>query len=179
MKILLVHKRRYLLIEQWYHDYMANSDGPFDWEDENDPVFISDDDYSGEETTPLEDFRRLMIQDRIISEFVNEAWDFGGIATISDVINHIERKIGWRTEIIADKSALDDYMFFEHDTFHRDIWDAYVNSDEYQDLVYEVAYQSEIAMQAFTRRASGHLTTKDRFKKTARNLIYKLARYFD
>ena len=158
---------------------MSNSDGPFDWEDENDPVFISDDDYSGEETTPLEDFRRLMIQDRIISEFVNEAWDFGGIATIADVVNHIERKIGWRTEIIADKSALDDYMFFENDVFDRDVWDTYTNSDEYQDLVYEVAYQSEISMRLFAKRECGKLTAKDRFKTVARNSLYKLVRYFD
>ena len=158
---------------------MANSDGPFDWEDENDPVFISDDDYSGEETTPLEDFRRLMIQDRIISEFVNEAWDFGGIATIADVVNHIERKIGWRTEIIADKSALDDYMFFENDVFDRDVWDTYTNSDEYQDLVYEVAYQSEISMRLFAKRECGKLTAKDRFKTVVRNSLYKLVRYFD
>jgi hypothetical protein len=158
---------------------MPNSEGPFDWEDENDPVFISDEDYSGEESTPLEDFRRLMIQDRIISDFVNEAWDFGGIATIADVVNHIERKIGWRTEIIADKSALDDYMFFENDVFDRDIWDTYTNSDEFQELVYEVAYQSEFSMRLFAKRECGQLTVRDRFKIAVRNLLYKLARYFD
>jgi len=179
MKILLAHKKRYLLTARWYHKYRPNSEGPFDWEDENDPVFISDEDYSGEESTPLEDFRRLMIQDRIISDFVNEAWDFGGIATIADVVNHIERKIGWRTEIIADKSALDDYMFFENDVFDRDIWDTYTNSDEFQELVYEVAYQSEVSMRLFAKRECGQLTVKDRFKITVRNLLYKLARYFD
>ena len=158
---------------------MSNSDGPFDWEDENDPVFISDEDYDEEETTPLEDFRRLFIQDRIISEFVNEAWDFGGIATIADVMNHIERKIGWRTEVIADKSALDDYMFYQHDTFHPHIWDAYTNSDEYQDLVLGIAYECDIAMQSFVTRSIGGLTTKARLRKIARNMAKKLVRYFD
>jgi hypothetical protein len=158
---------------------MSNTDGPFDWEDENDPVFISDEDYDDEETTPLEEFRKMMIQDRIITDFIDEAWEFGGIATISDVINHIERKIGWRTEIIADRGALDDYMFYDYSQFNPHLWDLYTNSDEHQELVIDVAYESEVAMHRFVKRAAGKLTTKDRFKALARKLLRNLVRFFD
>lgn len=158
---------------------MSNTDGPFDWEDENDPVFISDEDYDDEEATPLEEFRKMMIQDRIITDFIDEAWEFGGIATIADVVNHIERKIGWRTEVIADRGALDDYMFYQHNVFNPNIWDLYTNSDEHQDLVMDVAYECEVAMHRFSMRAAGKLTTKDRFKMAASKLLKKLARYFD
>jgi len=158
---------------------MSNTDGPFDWDDENDPVFISDEDYDDEDATPLEEFRKMMIQDRIITDFIDEAWEFGGIATIADVVNHIERKIGWRTEVIADRGALEDYMFYSHNIFNPHIWDLYTNSDEHQDLVIDVAYECEVAMQRFALRAAGKLTTKDRFKALARKMLRNLARYFD
>ena len=70
-------------------------------------------------------------------------------------------------------------MFFDNDIFDRDIWDSYTNSDEYQDLVYEVAYQSEAAMRLFAKRECGKLTAKDKFKTLVRNLLHKLVRYFD
>lgn len=158
---------------------MSNTDGPFDWEDENDPVFISDEDFDDEETMPLEDFRRMIIQERIIKDFVEEAWEFGGIATVADILNHIERKVGWRTEVIAESSALDDYMFYKHGTFSPHIWDFYTNSDEYDELVLNVAYESEIAMQRFTKRVTGSTTNKDTFKSFGRKLAQKLVRYFD
>lgn len=159
---------------------MSNTDGPFDWDDENEPVFISDEDYEGhEEPTALEEFRRLMMQDRIIQEFVNDAWKFGGLETISDVINHIERKAGWRMEIIADAANLDNFQFYRYDSFVPINWELYMNSDEFSDLVLDIAYESEMAMRKFAKRANADLSTRERFALLGRNLAKKLMRYFD
>lgn len=159
---------------------MSNTEGPFDWDDENDPVFISDEDFEpSAEPTALEEFRRMMMQDRIIQDFINDAWQFGGIETIADVINHIERKAGWRVEIISDAAVLDNYQFYKYDTFNADNWELYVNSDEFSDLVLDVAYESEMAMRKFVKRTSDTITTKQRFMEVGQKLAKKLVRYFD
>jgi hypothetical protein len=159
---------------------MSDAGGPFEWDEENEPVFISDEDFDDQpEAMAIEEFRRMMLHDRIISDFVNEAWEVGGIDTITEVLSHIERKVGWRTEILATSGALDDIMLYEHETFNPLVWDFYTNSDEHEQLIYDVVYESEIAMRKFARRLAGKETTKDRFKEVGRKLAKKLMRFFD
>jgi hypothetical protein len=160
---------------------MSNIGEPIDWDDDSDPVnmeeeYHMDDD---EEGTSLEDFKRLVHQERIITRFVDEAYMFGGAATIADVLNNIDRKMGWRTEIIGEASALDDTMLFVYNSFNPDAWDLWTNSDENMKLRLDVAYEASIAMRQFAQKLTGNTTTKGRFRLLGRSIAQKLMRFFD
>lgn len=160
---------------------MSNIGEPIDWDDDNDPVHMEDEYHidDDDEGTSIEDFQRLVHQEKIITNFVNEAFMFGGAATIVDLLNNIDRKMGWRTEIIGEASALDDTMLYVYNSFDPDAWDLWVNSDENTKLRLDVAYESAIAMRQFAQKLTGNTTTKSRFRGVGRLLFQKLMRLFD
>jgi hypothetical protein len=82
--------------------------------------------------------------------------------------------MGWRTEIIADKNALDDYMFYRHETFDEEIWSYYANSDQYSELIHKVAFLSEHAMSDFVELYSKSGSPKKTFRKQLRNIAWKV-----
>lgn len=166
---------------------MSDTAGQPEWDDD-DPIFISEEglefDEDGnlvaEQFDPIDmdEFRKLMLQDRIISDFIEDAMQFGGTATIIDIVNHIERRLGWKMEIIADKGAVDDSLFFQWDTFNPEAWEFFSNSDEYLELTRRVGFESILATQNFTKRITGNQSNGERVKlfitKTLKRIIEHL-----
>lgn len=109
----------------------------------------SDDDPSDIELAALNSFEKSMFENKVIRTFVRNAHEFGGISTLLEVITQIERRMGWKMEIIADRDAVDDYMFYRHETFDEDLWSHYINSDKCEDLIRQTAFLSTRAMGDF------------------------------
>ena len=115
-----------------------------DWDDEEDLTDLSDDDITQDELNEaITEMHKSIFESKVISTFVQNAHEFGGTNTLMEVINAVERKLGWRTEIVADKNALDDYVFYKYETFNEDMWDHYINSDKFVQLSCDVAYISQ------------------------------------
>lgn len=167
---------------------MSDTAGQPEWDDD-DPIFISEDGLefdddgnliSGDmEPIALDEFRKLMLQDRIISDFIEDAINFGGTATIIDIVNHIERRLGWKMEIIADKGAVDDTLFFQWDTFNPEAWEFFTNSDEYTELTRRVAFESILATQNFTKRITGNQSDGERVKLFIVRLLKRIIEHLD
>jgi hypothetical protein len=153
-----------------------SDDEDFGWDEEDiEEMEASIDapyDYEKDEGSALSEMQKHMFENRVISTFVRNAYDFGGTNTLLEVLGHVERKMGWRTEIIADRNALDDYMFYRHETFDEDVWSYYANSDEYEELVRQIAFISEKAMSDFVELYSETSTPKKTFKKKLRKLAW-------
>ena len=144
---------------------MSNSSEYPDWldDEENAPddeslnsrnfPYDQDDDLSDDpsdiELIALNSFEKSMFENKVIRTFVRNAHEFGGIGTLLEVVNQIERQMGWKMEIIADRDAVDDYMFYRHETFDEDLWSHYTNADRYEDLVRQTAFLSTRMMGDF------------------------------
>lgn len=153
---------------------MSDASNSPEWEDDDELIDlneIDDDDAAGEALT---EFQRAMFENKVIHTFISNAFDFGGVNTLIEVFNHAERKMGWRTEIVADKNALDDYMFYRYGTFDEEIWNYYTNSDEYQKLVHDVAFVSSRSMMDFADKYSGQRTPKKIIRAKFRKLLWKV-----
>ena len=107
------------------------------------------DDPSDIELAALNSFEKSMFENKVIRTFVRNAHEFGGISTLLEVVNQIEKRMGWKMEIIADRDAVDDYMFYRHETFDEDLWSHYTNSDRYENLVHQIAFLSTRVMSNF------------------------------
>jgi hypothetical protein len=154
---------------------MASNDDYSEW-DEEDIAGLDDESYErdGDEDSPMSELQKSMFESRVIGTFVRNAYEFGGTNTLLEVLSCVERKMGWRTEIIADKNALDDYMFYRHETFDEEIWSYYANSDQYSELIHKVAFLSEHAMSDFVELYSKSGSPKKRFRKQMRNIAWKV-----
>jgi hypothetical protein len=152
---------------------MSDSSSSPEWEDDDELIDLNelDEDMPAE---ALSEFQRAMFENKVIHTFVRNAFDFGGANTLIEVFNQVERKMGWRTEIIADKNALDDYMFYRYETFDEEIWNFYVNSDEYQELTYRIAYLSTEAMLSFADKYARRRTMKEAVRARVRKLLWKV-----
>lgn len=153
---------------------MGKSDEYSDW-DEEEGLAGSENDYDeyDDDSGPsnaLNEFQKSIFENKVINTFVRNAHEFGGIDTLLEVLNHVERKMGWRTEIIADKNALDDYMFYRHESFDEDLWLHYTNSHQYETLVHNISYLTEKSMCDFVDVYNNGRTIKQVF-------IYKLRRF--
>lgn len=154
---------------------MSEADDYQEW-DEEDLADIEQDPYNqeDEESPAISDLQKSMFENRVIRTFVKNAYDFGGTNTLLEVLTHVERKMGWRTEIIADKNALDDYMFYRHETFDENIWSHYANSDQYEELTRRVSFMSEKAMGDFVELYSTAGSPRDTIRKKLRDLAWKV-----
>lgn len=163
---------------------MSNSSEYPEWEEEDETSYITnsqydqDDDLSDEyreiELNALDAFEKSMFENRVIHTFVNNAYEFGGLNTLLEVLTRIERKMGWKMEIIADRDAADDYMFYRHETFDEDLWGHYVNSDQYEDLVRQVAFLSTRAMGDFIDTYSVGSSIKKSIMARFRRFFWKI-----
>lgn len=163
---------------------MSNSSEYPEWEEEDETSYITnsqydqDDDLSDEyreiELNALDAFEKSMFENRVIRTFVNNAYEFGGLGTLLEVLTQIERKMGWKMEIIADRDAADDYMFYRHETFDEDLWGHYVNSDQYEDLVRQVAFLSTRAMGDFIDTYSVGSSIKKSIMARFRRFFWKI-----
>lgn len=148
-----------------------------DWDDDDDiPGRMEDGlDVSEEEISEaLGGMRRSAFENRVIKTFIDNAHEFGGTNTLLEVINSIERKMGWRSEFLADKNALDDYVFFAYETFHEDMWGYYSNSDSFSQLTYDVAFLAERNMTDFTDTYMNGPSLKSSAKSKLRNILWRI-----
>jgi len=163
---------------------MSNSSEYPEWEEEDETSYITnsqydqDDDLSDEyreiELNALDAFEKSMFENRVIRTFVNNAYEFGGLGTLLEVLTQIERKMGWKMEIIADRDAADDYMFYRHETFDEGLWGHYANSDQYEDLVRQVAFLSTRAMGDFIDTYSVGSSIKKSIMARFRRFFWKI-----
>jgi len=159
---------------------MSESDDYPEWEEEDlsniesEPYNQEDD----EESNGMDALQKSLFENRVIRTFVKNAFEFGGTDTLLEVLTQVEHKMGWRTEIIADKNALDDYMFYRHQTFDEQIWSHYANSDQYRELTQKVALMSERAMSDFVEAYSSSESTRKVFRKKLRDLAWFFVKKF-
>jgi hypothetical protein len=153
-----------------------------DWDDDEELTDLNEDeelDVSEEEINEaMSELHKSLFESKVIGTFVKNAYEFGGAGTLFEVLNSVERKMGWRTELVADKSALDDYMFYRYETFDEDVWEYYVNSDEYQKLIHEVAHLSQSSLYRFADKYSRGSTPREIVRGRMRNLLWRLYKKF-
>ncbi len=163
---------------------MSNSSEHFEWEEEDESSYIrnsqydQDDDLSEEyrdiELNALDAFEKSMFENKVIRTFVINAYEFGGLSTLLEVVSQIERKMGWKMEIIADRDAVDDYMFYRHETFDEDLWNHYINSDQHEGLVRQVAFLSTRTMGDFIDTYSKGPNIKKSILARFRKLLWRI-----
>lgn len=155
---------------------MSDGSGTPDWEDDDELIDLNelDDDSDGEEMgEALSEFQRSMFESKIIHTFISNAFEFGGANTLVEVLNHAERKMGWRTEIIADRNALDDYLFYRYGAFDEAAWEYYVNSDEFLDLTRHISFLSTSSMLTFGDRLYRQRSWREHVRSGIKKLLWK------
>jgi hypothetical protein len=159
---------------------MSESPNSPDWDDEDpatfdgdEPIFIDDEDFPGE-IPSLTELKREIFQDRVIHSFVREAWGFNGREAINEIILEVERKMGWKLEIVATQGAVDNSLMDLKNTFDEDAWIHYLMSDEYRVMTYRVLYESELAVDDFMVRFYGNLPLGARIRRYIKNKLWNL-----
>ena len=126
---------------------MSDSMNSPDWDDDE-PIFIDDDDFEGDSLS-LDELKKEIFQDKIIHGFVQEAFQFNGREAINEILSEIERKMGWKLEIIATRGSIEDAVLERTNTFDEDAWIRFLMSDVYDRMSYRVIYESELAVDEF------------------------------
>lgn len=152
----------------WDDEFLAEGGlDPYDYEK-------NDNNHEKDDILGISELQKSMFENKVINTFVKNAYEFGGTSTLLEVLTQVERKMGWRTEIVADKNALDDYMFYRHKTFDEDIWSYYSNSDEYEELLERISFLSEQAMTEFVNLYAGSKNTKNIIRKKLHNIVWTI-----
>jgi hypothetical protein len=153
-----------------------------EWDDDEELTDLDDEeglDVSEEELNEaMSELHKSIFENKVISTFVKNAYDFGGTNTLLEVVNCVERKMGWRAELVADRAALDDYMLYRFETFDEEIWEHYLNSDEYQELIYDVAHMSQQSLYRFADKYSVGTSPKQMLRNRVRNMLWRLYKKF-
>lgn len=153
-------------------DFFA--DDMFDWEDDDD-IEISTESLTEEEMEEMDDAWTLHRQ-RQINAFVKAAFNNDGPTAMTELLIAIERHTDWRLEIIADKAGLESMTFHMYDGFDPMLWESFINSDSYRDMVYEITAVSNRRAQEFVEEFLG-------IKRTARervaSALRRVAELFD
>lgn len=126
----------------------------FNWEDDDDDIEISTDEMSQDEIDDMDD-AWILHRQRQINIFVKAAFENDGVDAMNDLLLAIERNTNWRLEIIADKSGLESMTFHMYDAFDENMWEHFVNSDDYREMVYEVTDVSNRRAQVFVVKHLG------------------------
>lgn len=134
------------------------SDDMFDWEDDDEDVEISTDELTQEELDDIDEAWAIH-RKRQITSFVKSAYDNDGHAAMTEILLAIENQTNWRLEIIADKSGLESMTFHMYDAFEPDMWEHFINSDDYRDMVYDITAVSNSKAQIFAEKYLGIRTT--------------------
>ena len=152
-----------------------------DWDEEEymsghseDDLDISEDEIKG----AMAEMHKAVFEGKVIKTFIHNAFEFGGVSTLLEVLNSMERKMGWRIEFLADRNALDDYVFQEHQTFNPDIWDHYANCDDFDQLTYDVTFMSQRHMAEFVDEYVNGPTLSKFFRSKLRNICWRLYKKF-
>lgn len=153
-----------------------NDDEMFDWEDDDDDdIEISTDSLSEEEMEEMED-AWVMHRQRQINGFVKAAYENDGHAAMTDLLLAIENQTDWRLEIIADKAGLESMTFHMYDGFDPLMWEQFINSDSYRDMVYEITAVSNRRAQDFVEH---HLGIKMSWREKIAYAFRRIAEMFD
>ena len=152
-----------------------NDDEMFDWEDDDDDIEISTESLSEEEMEEMED-AWILHRQRQIRSFVKAAYENDGAAAMTDLLLAIESQTDWRLEIIADKAGLESMTFHMYDGFAPLMWEQFINSDSYRDMVYEITAVSNRRAQDFVER---HLGIKMSLRERIAYAFRRIAEMFD
>lgn len=154
-----------------------------EWDDEeptifdgDEPIFIDDDDYEGD-IGSLDDLKKEIFQDKVIHSFVTEAFQFNGREAINEILCSIERKMGWKLEIVATQGQIEDEILKSINSFDEDGWVNYIMSDEYQKMTYRANYVSEFAVDEFISAYYGSPTMGQRFRRYIKNKAWSFFQY--
>lgn len=115
-----------------------NPDDMFDWDDDDDDIEVRAETLSEEEMDEVDKVWTFHRQ-RQIESFVRVAYEDNGIVAMTELLLAIERNTNWRVEIIADKAGLEAMTFHVYSGFDPLIWESFINSDSYHEMVHQVA----------------------------------------
>ncbi len=151
-----------------------------DWDDEDpttydgdEPIFIDDGEYDGD-IIGLEELKKEIFQDKVIHSFVQEAFQFNGREAINEILSEIERKMGWKLEIIATRGSIDDAVLEQTNTFDEDAWIRFLMSDQYSRMGYRVIYESELAIDEFMDDSYGNLKLGARVRRYIKRMAWNI-----
>ena len=130
----------------------------FDWEDDDDDIDISIDEMSQDEIDDIDD-AWIIHRKQQINRFVKAAYENDGISAMTDLLCAIERQTNWRVEIIADKSGLEEMTFRMYSAFEENLWENFINSSEYREMVHNIADESNRKAQIFVEKHLGLRST--------------------
>lgn len=155
-----------------------------EWDDEDpivydgdEPIFINDEEF-GEDIPSLEDLKREIFQDKVIHSFVAEAFQFNGREAINEILYEIERKMGWKLEIIATRGSIDDAILQSTNSFDEDGWIKYIMSNQFQQMNYRVIYQAELSVDEFIEDNYMPIGLGQQIRRYIKRKLYNLAQYF-
>jgi hypothetical protein len=163
---------------------MSDSMNSPEWDDEDpivydgdEPIFINDEEF-GEDIPSLEELKREIFQDKVIHSFVAEAFQFNGREAINEILYEIERKMGWKLEIIATRGSIDDAILQSTNSFDEDGWIKYIMSNEFQQMNYRVIYQAELSVDEFIEDNYMPIGLGQQIRRYIKRKLYNLAQYF-
>jgi hypothetical protein len=155
-----------------------------EWDDEDpivydgdEPIFINDEEF-GEDIPSLEELKREIFQDKVIHSFVAEAFQFNGREAINEILYEIERKMGWKLEIIATRGSIDDAILQSTNSFDEDGWIKYIMSNEFQQMNYRVIYQAELSVDEFIEDNYMPIGLGQQIRRYIKRKLYNFAQYF-
>jgi hypothetical protein len=163
---------------------MSDSMNSPEWDDEDpivydgdEPIFINDEEF-GEDIPSLEELKREIFQDKVIHSFVAEAFQFNGREAINEILYEIERKMGWKLEIIATRGSIDDAILQSTNSFDEDGWIKYIMSNEFQQMNYRVIYQAELSVDEFIEDNYMPIGLGQQIRRYIKRKLYNFAQYF-
>lgn len=155
-----------------------------EWDDEDpilydgdEPIYINDEEF-GEDIPSLEELKREIFQDKVIHSFVAEAFQFNGREAINEILYEIERKMGWKLEIIATRGSIDDAILQNTNSFDEDGWIKYIMSNQFQQMNYRVIYQAELSVDEFIEDNYAPIGLGQQIRRYIKQKLYSLAQYF-
>lgn len=151
---------------------MSDSMNSPDWDDDE-PIFIDDDDFEGDSLS-LDELKKEIFQDKVIHGFVQEAFQFNGREAINEILSEIERKMGWKLEIIATRGSIEDAVLERTNTFDEDAWIRFLMSDVYDRMSYRVIYESELAVDEFMDDSYESLSLGARARRYIKKTVWNL-----
>jgi len=151
---------------------MSDSMNSPDWDDDE-PIFIDDEDFEGDSLS-LDELKKEIFQDKVIHGFVQEAFQFSGREAINEILSEIERKMGWKLEIIATRGSIEDAVLERTNTFDEDAWIRFLMSDVYDRMSYRVIYESELAVDEFMDDSYESLSLGARARRYIKKTVWNL-----
>lgn len=160
------------------------SDDFFGWEEDDDENIRSA--AEGAEGEPIVEFddAQYWVDDtddyqrtaRQISRIIEIAINEEGLPIVGEILKTLETRLGWRMEVTAEASLLEDTLYHTYNTYDEDIWLQYVNSLQFHKLSRDIYHVSSEAAADFMNEYMGN---KRPFKKHVRNFLWTIVKRLD